>query len=128
MSLEDLVQQSKGLVSALISKPKMAEKLLMKPPFRFLHDLMSAVVNTTGFGEGLMSGDELESASISDKGAKIAYLDKWFTFVGICKVRKEVRSVSQLSNRILIAHCHLNIQQFIDSFVAALLPKKHCIY
>ena len=86
MSLEDLVAQSKALVSALISKPKMAEKLLSKPPFRFLHDLLSAVVNTTGFGEGLMSGDELESASISDKGAKIAYLDKWFTFVGICKV------------------------------------------
>lgn len=85
MSLEDLVAQTKASVSALISKPKMAEKLLSRPPFRFLHDLLSAVVNTTGYGEGLMSGDELDSSAITDKQGKINYLEKWFTFVGICK-------------------------------------------
>ena len=84
--IDALVAQSKELLSNLITKPKMTEKLLSKPPFRFLHDTVSAVVKTTGFGEGLMQGDELNSGAITDKAAKMAYLDKIFNFVGFCKV------------------------------------------
>ena len=84
--IDALVAQSKELLSSLITKPKMTEKLLNKPPFRFLHDTVSAVVKTTGFGEGLMQGDELNSGAITDKAAKMAYLDKIFNFVGLCKV------------------------------------------
>lgn len=80
------MERVKTLMGDLISKPKMADKLLSKPPFRFLHDTISAIVSTTGFGEGLYSGAELDSASIADKDAKIAYLTKIFQFVGICKV------------------------------------------
>ena len=84
--IDGLIAQSKELLSSLIIKPKMTEKLLSKPPFRFLHDTISAVVNTTGFGEGLMEGDELDSAAITDKAAKMAYLEKMANFVGVCKV------------------------------------------
>ncbi len=86
MDLESLVAKSKDMVSAIIDKPKMTEKYLGKPPFRFLHDTITAIINKTGFGEGLMSGDELNSAAITDKAAKIAYLEKVFNFVGVCKV------------------------------------------
>eukprot|EP00606_Chrysophyceae_sp_TOSAG23-5_P000889 GSChrysophyteH2.ASY1.ANO1.1061.1 assembled CDS len=85
MDLESLVAKSKDMVSAIIDKPKMTEKYLGKPPFRFLHDTITAIINKTGFGEGLMSGDELNSATITDKAAKIAYLEKVFNFVGVCK-------------------------------------------
>lgn len=88
--IDALVAQSKELLSNLITKPKMTEKLLNKPPFRFLHDTISAVVNTTGFGEGLMQGDELNSGAITDKAAKMAYLDKIFNFVGVCQVSTNV--------------------------------------
>eukprot|EP00602_Paraphysomonas_sp_CaronLab_P009121 CAMPEP_0185026164 /NCGR_PEP_ID=MMETSP1103-20130426/10127_1 /TAXON_ID=36769 /ORGANISM="Paraphysomonas bandaiensis, Strain Caron Lab Isolate" /LENGTH=674 /DNA_ID=CAMNT_0027559655 /DNA_START=162 /DNA_END=2186 /DNA_ORIENTATION=+ len=63
----------------------MSEKLLMKPPFRFLHDTITAIINTTGFAEGLYSPEEMDSSNISDKNSKIAYLEKIFAVVGICQ-------------------------------------------
>ena len=84
--LDAIVEIAKNKLSALITKPKMSEKLLSKPPFRFLHDTISSISATTGFGEGLYSDGELDSASITEKQAKIDYLEKAFNLVGICKV------------------------------------------
>ena len=84
-NLDELVAIVKDTIGNLIAKPKMVDKLLQKPPFRFLHDIISAVTTTTGFGEGLYSDSELDSASITEKGAKIAYLEKIFSLVGICQ-------------------------------------------
>ncbi len=82
-ALMAMVQQKMG---DLITKPKMVNKVLAKPPFRFLHDTISAVTKTTGFGEGLYEGAELDSAGITERQAKMDYLDKIFKLVGICKV------------------------------------------
>lgn len=87
MELEDVIEAVKERIGAIIQRPKMSEKLLSKPPFRFLHDVITGVMNATGFAEGLYTAEELDSGSITDKAAKIAYLDKIFTCVGICKVR-----------------------------------------
>lgn len=81
--LDALVAESKTKISQLIAKPKMSEKLLSKPPFRFLQDTISAIINATGFGEGLYSAEEMEG-QITEKHAKIAYLEKIFLLVGIC--------------------------------------------
>jgi len=85
MDLDSLINSVKEKIGNMIQKPKMADKLLQKPPFRFLHDTITAMTSTTGFGEGLFSGDELDSGAIAEKTAKIAYLEKIFSFVGICK-------------------------------------------
>lgn len=88
--LESLMGQTKALMGELITKPKMSDKLLGKPPFRFLHDTITSVISTTGFGEALYEGGELDSASITDKDAKINYLNKIFNLVGICKVTEAI--------------------------------------
>lgn len=54
----------------------MTEKLLTKPPFRYLHDIFTALNAATGFGNGLYQGQELEAKSITEKDAKINFLVK----------------------------------------------------
>lgn len=86
MDLEALIEQVKTDMGAIIQKPKMTDKLLSRPPFRFIHDVVSAVTSATGFAEGLYSAEELDSGTLTDKQQKLDYLDKIFNMVGICKV------------------------------------------
>ena len=57
----------------------MTEKLLNKPPFRYLHDIFTATLAKTGFGDGLFQGDEMNSKSFEDKDSKLAWLVKVIT-------------------------------------------------
>lgn len=66
-------QQALG---AIIKRPKLTAALLGKPPFRFLHDIVSEVTRATGFAEGLFGEEELQSGKIKEKELKIAYLAK----------------------------------------------------
>ena len=54
----------------------MNQKLLSKPPFRYLHDIFTATNAATGFGTGLYEGPELDSKGITEKEAKINFLVK----------------------------------------------------
>jgi len=74
--VEPWVEETQKTLGTLITKPKLGEKYLRKPPFRFLHDALSEVVRATGFGQGLYNEAELDAGNISDKQAKLDFLNK----------------------------------------------------
>ncbi|KAK9297934.1 hypothetical protein QLX08_008472 [Tetragonisca angustula] len=72
----ETIKRTQDLLGKYFKKPPLTEKLLRKPPFRFLHDIVSAVINETGFLDGLYTEEELNSENIKNKEAKLAYLTK----------------------------------------------------
>lgn len=63
----------------LFDKPKMTEKLLLKPPFRYLHDIFLATMQATGYGNGIFDDAEMDSKANHDKDIKINILAKMIT-------------------------------------------------
>ncbi len=66
----DYWEETAGMYGQLFSKPKMVEKYLRRPPFRYLHAIFMATMDKTKYGQGLYQGDELEVDKLWPKGTK----------------------------------------------------------
>ncbi|XP_054472009.1 TRAF3-interacting protein 1 [Anoplopoma fimbria] len=71
-----VVKKTQDTLGKVIKKPPLTEKLLSKPPFRYLHDILSEVIRTTGFMKGLYGENEMKSDNVKDKDSKIVFLQK----------------------------------------------------
>jgi len=70
------VKKTQESLGKYVKKPPLTDKLLNKPPFRFLHDVISAVIRETGFFHGLYNEVENKSENVKDKEGKIKFLEK----------------------------------------------------
>ncbi|XP_021582705.2 TRAF3-interacting protein 1 isoform X3 [Ictidomys tridecemlineatus] len=71
-----VVRRTQEALGKVIRRPPLTEKLLSKPPFRYLHDIVTEVIRTTGFMKGLYTDVEMKSDNVKDKDAKISFLQK----------------------------------------------------
>ncbi|XP_034940122.1 TRAF3-interacting protein 1 [Chelonus insularis] len=76
IKLQESIKKTQDLLGKYIKKPPLTEKLLKKPPFRFIHDIISSVIKETGFLKNLYNEEELNSANYTDKESKLTYLTK----------------------------------------------------
>jgi len=119
------VIQTQQTLGELIKRPKLTGALLQKPPFRFLHDIVSEVTKVTGFASGLYQEDELQSAKIKDKDAKTAYLGKIIKCVELSlgismplKVGKVVAGLEAENTNMFLQYLHQAATTVPDSSVA----------
>ena len=66
-----------------MKKTPLTHKLLSRPPFRYLHDLITEIVQTTGYAAGLYSEDEFNSENVKDKESKLLFLKKMVDVVSL---------------------------------------------
>lgn len=76
-----IIKETQKSLGKHVKRPQLTDKLLQKPPFRFLHDIIKAVIKDTGFLAGLFTPDELDYEKIKDKDSKIAFLTKLISVV-----------------------------------------------
>lgn len=73
---EDVYEKTIRLLGAVIQKPKLTVKLLSKPPFRFIHDVVTSCLRSSGFPDGLYKDFELDSKNLESAEAKFNFLKK----------------------------------------------------
>ncbi|XP_076337715.1 intraflagellar transport 54 [Tachypleus tridentatus] len=71
-----VIKKTQDTLGKVIKKPPLHDKLLKKPPFRFLHDIITNVIKTSGFLKGLYTDEEMVSDNVKDKESKINFLQK----------------------------------------------------
>ena len=80
------IDRTRALLQPLcMPRPVLSDKLLARPPFRFLHDIFSAVLASTGFGEGLLDASQRDGAAVAAGGraAKLNVLRLYKHAVGL---------------------------------------------
>lgn len=80
---EKVVKKTQDSLGKIITKPPLTPKLLSKPPFRFLHDIVTEVIKTTSFFKGLYGQAENDSKKLVNREDKMSYLQKAIDVVSI---------------------------------------------
>ncbi|XP_071054443.1 TRAF3-interacting protein 1 isoform X1 [Onthophagus taurus] len=73
---DSVIQKTQKVLGKHITKPSLTPKLLKKPPFRFLHDIVTSVIKETAFLKGVFNEEEMVSENVKEREAKIAFLTK----------------------------------------------------
>ena len=121
-TLEEVILQTQQTIESILTKPKCTKKLLSKPPFRFLHDIVTGVRNITGFPENYFTPHELNSMNFNDKASKVAFIEKLIRLVSIgvgevlpTKASKVVSGAEPLLTNLLITeYARLAVDGDID--------------
>ena len=92
----DWVLETQTALNQIITAPRMTAKLLVKPPFRFILDIVVSLIRATGFPAGVYSEHDLDPENYNvrqavypperpsqSKPAKLQFLTKLITSVSV---------------------------------------------
>ncbi|XP_069119604.1 TRAF3-interacting protein 1-like isoform X4 [Argopecten irradians] len=114
-----VMKKTQDTLGKIIKKPPLTEKLLSKPPFRFLHDVVTSLIKTTGFMKGLFTEAEMNSENVKDKDSKMAFLQKVIDFTSSVTGK----SVSAKPSKIVAGHEPERTNELLQSLATAVNMK-----
>lgn len=83
MASEDFWSATITAFQPLITSPALTEKLLQRPPFRFIFDIVVSINQRFLAYDHLFTAEEQDVAQMDTKEKKIAYLEKLINFVAL---------------------------------------------
>lgn len=114
-----IAKKTQDSLGKFIKKPPLTEKLLSKPPFRFLHDVMTSVIKSTGHMKNLFTETELDSENVKDKDSKIAFLQKAINYV----VAATGKPLSVKPAKVVAGHEPEKTNEFLQALAQVLSSK-----
>ncbi|XP_017047138.1 TRAF3-interacting protein 1 [Drosophila ficusphila] len=130
--LDATILVTQQVLGKYIKKPPLTEKLLRKPPFRFLMDVFNNFIKQTGKLEGLYTPEEQTFENITSRDDKIRFLQKMIDAIKlITKMELKVRTSKivagqepELTNELLqamasVAEKNLEWDAVVDQVVIA---------
>ena len=61
---QESITKSIAILGQIINKTPLNQKLLSRPPFRYIHDIFSEIIKTSGYFKGLYSEEEMMSENV----------------------------------------------------------------
>ena len=92
-----IMKKTQDTLGKVIKKPPLTDKLLGKPPFRFIHDIITEVIKNTGVLKGLFKSDELNSDNVKVGG--------FYSYVGIHGGLKAFEFIKAVSHNVFDKCC-----------------------
>ncbi|ETO34824.1 hypothetical protein RFI_02263 [Reticulomyxa filosa] len=133
----DYVLRTQKTLGTLIEKPRLLDKLLTRPPFRFLHDIVKSLAHSTGFPGQFLSEADLSSENIKDAQFKKDFLTKLIQIVSATidedltrrvKVKKIIAGVDpEQTNYLLFCLAKAGFFTFFY-YMLSLNHNKFCIF
>lgn len=117
------VKATQDSLGKLITKPKLTDKYLKKPPFRFLHDIVMEVVKASTFMQGLYTPEETDAAQLSDKTAKVEFLNKALSVVSFALGEKVDVSANKIVAGLEADKTNLFLQKLYQAASTCAGPK-----
>ncbi|XP_033110711.1 TRAF3-interacting protein 1-like isoform X1 [Anneissia japonica] len=118
---DNFVKKTQDTLGNIIKKPPLTEKLLNKPPFRFLHDVFMEVIRTTGFMKGLYTATEMDSQNVKmkDRESKVAFLQKAIDVISMVTGKP----LSVKTSKIVAGHEPEKTNEMLQALAKAILDK-----
>ncbi|RKP18874.1 hypothetical protein ROZALSC1DRAFT_29471 [Rozella allomycis CSF55] len=129
------IENTKKALAPLVKQTPLTDKLLSRPPFKYLHNLITEIITRTNYANDIFSPDELVAENITEKESKIAFLNKIISRVeNTLNQQVEIKAnkivagkdsdLTILFLQQLVTACQMNQQSLNDSAVITPKPIK----
>lgn len=118
----EVLKRTKATLGTIITKPPLTDKLLQRPPFKYLHDIITEVMKTTGYFKDLFTGDELDHSKITNKDQKIAFLQKIIDVI----VMASGESLKVRPSKVVAGHEAERTNEFLQVLSKVITNKVDC--
>merc|ERR1712183_112599 len=114
------IEKTQNTLGKVIQRPTLSEKNLARPPFRFIHDIVTQLIKKTGFFKDLFPSEMLDSKNVTEKDQKVKFLQA----VIACTTLVYGKEISVKASSIVSGKDPENTNKLLQIIAKCILEKK----